>query len=45
MADDQKPSETIEDPISNDQEVINQENEEFEDTDDLEDDDQGMEAE
>ena len=44
MADDQKPNENIEDPISNDQEVINQE-EEFEDTDDLDDDDQGMETE
>src|SRR6185295_14941892 len=40
MADDRNQNENIEDPISNDQEVINQENEEeFEDTDDLEDDD------
>jgi hypothetical protein len=44
MADDRSQNENIEDPISNDQEVINQEDEDFEDTDDL-DDDQGMETE
>ncbi len=45
MADEQKPNESLEDPISNDQEMVNQEEDEFEDTDDLEDDDQGMEGE
>ena len=45
MAEDRKQNENIEDPITNDQEMINEEDDEFEDTDDLEDDDQGMEGE
>jgi len=45
MADEQRQNENIEDPITSDQEMVDQEDDEFEDTDDLEDDDQGMEGE